>query len=241
MRIERFISPNELIYRLTVGDQSVRYHVGSIEQLWLIVYTHNTEAAILEEVSVSLTDDDLLLDVGANLGVYSSVAGTVGADVAAVEPLQGNGSVALKNIRLNCETAQLLPFALSDTNGVVGMKTKESSDVDDQAAIGGSNITASALRGDALVKRHLNRTPTAVKIDVEGSELEVLDGLSQTLSSDECRRVFLEVHTDQLPSEIGLSEFQAQLESFGFSTSIIEQRDQTGDEMADQVFIAGEK
>lgn len=241
MGVERFIPPNELIYGLTVGERSVRYYVGSIEQLWLIAYIHNTEAAILEEVSASLTEDDLLLDVGANLGVYSSVAGTAGADVAAVEPLQGNGSVALKNIKLNCEDAQLLPFALSDTNGLVGMEAKESSEVDDQAAIGGSSITVSALRGDVLVDRHLNRTPSAVKIDVEGSELEVLDGLSQTLSSDDCRRVFLEVHTDQLPSETGPSEVQAQLESCGFSTSIIEQRDQTGDEVADQVFIAGKK
>jgi hypothetical protein len=36
--------------------------------------------------------------------------------------------------------------------------------------------------------------PTFLKVDVEGSELDVFEGMTSALSSDGCRAVFCEVH-----------------------------------------------
>jgi hypothetical protein len=44
--------------------------------------------------------------------------------------------------------------------------------------------------------------PNAIKIDVEGHEFAVLQGLRQTLSNAACRRIGLEVHPGLLPSGI---------------------------------------
>lgn len=57
-----------------------------------------------------------------------------------------------------------------------------------------------------LADEFLNLTaPTAIKIDVEGFELNVLKGMSRTLNSESLKAVFLEVHFQEL-AEMGLRD-----------------------------------
>jgi methyltransferase FkbM-like protein len=59
--------------------------------------------------------------------------------------------------------------------------------------------------------------PRAVKIDVEGHEYAVLQGLHDTLSQPACELVCCEVHPKLLPSGRSLETVSGLLESLGFA------------------------
>lgn len=52
--------------------------------------------------------------------------------------------------------------------------------------------------GDSLVQADTLPRPTVMKIDVEGTELDVLHGLRQTLTEGRCRLVYCELHPNAL-------------------------------------------
>ena len=74
--------------------------------------------------------------------------------------------------------------------------------------------------GESLVTQGEVPPPNALKIDVEGFEKEVLEGLGSTLSSPEVHLIGIEVHFGLL-KERGLThaprEIEAMLKQHGFS------------------------
>lgn len=241
MGIVRFLPPDEFVYRLTVGDVAVEHRISSIKQLWLIAYTHDTEREILEELSETISDDDLFLDIGANVGVYAALAGAAGAAVSAVEPLQQNSALAKRSLERNCSEFTVLPFAVGADDDVAELETSGIGTIDDRASLGDGDVTVTVLRGDRLVETYLDRVPSIVKIDVEGAEQAVLEGLAETLDDDRCRRTYVEVHVGSTDAEAAIDAVRSQLETHGFAVSVLEERDQSGDAEADQVFVVGEK
>jgi hypothetical protein len=77
--------------------------------------------------------------------------------------------------------------------------------------------TVSVVEGDVLVKNDNLPTPTAVKIDVEGSEYAVIKGLQKTLADPRCRLVCLEIHPQFLPPGISPGDIITMLKSLGFT------------------------
>ncbi len=72
-------------------------------------------------------------------------------------------------------------------------------------------------RGDSLEAEIIR--PTVVKIDVEGAELDVIQGMALALSRPECRAVFCEVHfsiLEQNGSSLAPIEIQSLLRQYGF-------------------------
>jgi hypothetical protein len=59
--------------------------------------------------------------------------------------------------------------------------------------------------------------PAAVKIDVEGHEFAVLQGLKQTLTNSACRRLCLEVHSALLPSGLRQDGIMRFIRDCGFN------------------------
>jgi hypothetical protein len=72
-------------------------------------------------------------------------------------------------------------------------------------------ITVAVERGDALIAAGVVPTPTVIKIDTEGFELEVLTGLEHTLSSAALHTIGIEVHFGML-AERGQSGAPAMIE-----------------------------
>ena len=65
--------------------------------------------------------------------------------------------------------------------------------------------TMPASRGDSLVQAGRIPAPHFIKIDVEGHELSVVDGLTRMLERRECHGVLVEVHFSRL-DQAGLAE-----------------------------------
>ena len=148
----------------------------------------------------------LVFDVGANLGTMTRVFSSLRARVIAVEP----NPDCVRHIELTTsrDSVEVLPAAVGDKNGlgilkVSDRKDKMSSLSDewreavskenrDYAGMWTREITVPIVTLDALIERY--GLPFYIKIDVEGYEEQVLEGLSgrPSLLSFEFNRLFLD-------------------------------------------------
>ncbi len=134
------------------------------------------------------------VDVGANIGTYTLVASEAqGARVISIEPHPGTFSLLLENVRRNeRRTVTCLNVALSDHDGSVRLTDAPESplnrviDSDDETC---QSLTVPCWTMSAVC-RELGVEPHFVKIDVEGHERAVLNGLGNTATA--CKAIFVE-------------------------------------------------
>jgi FkbM family methyltransferase len=195
------------IGRLDYGDGQIQLGVTSRTELLSRIRPKTKEPWTVRWIERRLADNDVLWDVGANVGGYSLIAAYVarGARVVAAEPGFANYAALCDNIALNSLGGRVLPLpvALAGQTGLVALN------YDDLVAGGGNlRIDSTALgasaeaiytqpvlayRLDDLVERFDVPAPTLLKIDVEGAELEVLDGARRALARAELRGILVEV------------------------------------------------
>jgi hypothetical protein len=123
---------------------------------------------------------DNVIDAGASWGPYTITAGLLGANVTAFEPDTRIFPALLDNIQLNGLQVATYNIGLSDEKKVV--------DWDE-------------LKGMSLVNLDeiYNQKLDFIKIDVEGQELEVLRGASETIKKSK-PKILLEAHIGYGPS-----------------------------------------
>lgn len=176
-----------------------------------------------------LRPDDVLYDVGANIGAFTLIGGSrvpAGA-VYAFEPHVGNAASLLANVALNDlqGVVRVLSCALSGEVRMsafdydeLGAGTAFSHLADRPDATGEKGERSCELKLattiDRLIEEGAIRPADLVKIDVDGGELEVLTGMSAFLTGpDRPRAVQVEVNPAQASA---LLEF---MESRGFHLS----------------------
>lgn len=138
-----------------------------------------------------LRPDDLFVDVGANVGIYSVLAADIGASVIAVEPNQAAASVLQQNLAMNRANAEVYIAALSDRAGTVFFDSE--SDATGHISSHGVPVACQTL--DELLG---DRVAAGVKIDVEGAERLVLEGATRALQEQRLRCVQLEWNEQSL-------------------------------------------
>jgi FkbM family methyltransferase len=126
---------------------------------------------------------DTFVDVGANIGWFSLLASRqVGPEgcVVALEPEAGNFELLAHNAARN-ECYNVLPFRLaaSDSHGTAMLELDRENAGGHRLAETGQPVATARL---ADLVRSLGRTPALVKIDVEGAEVRVLDGMGSLLA-----------------------------------------------------------
>lgn len=150
---------------------------------------------IWEENVYRLEDDHLnrggiVLDIGANIGSFSIYCGLKGATVYAVEPEPNNLEVLKKNVELNNlqDSITIIDYGVSDFNGVAV--------IDDSG--GGSTIkdnkpgsTINIISFDDLLKKYNIEEVDVLKVDIEGSEKELILGASRE-SINKCNYITME-------------------------------------------------
>jgi FkbM family methyltransferase len=143
---------------------------------------------------------DTVWDVGANVGVYAAQFAERGAaNVVCFEPAPA--AVAALRHRFpegsaGANPVRIVPIALADRRGTATFSADGSSPNNQIGTSDGTKPTVEIQvrsADEALIEFALP-TPNVIKIDVEGYELEVIEGLSRLLASKELRSVFVEVH-----------------------------------------------
>jgi FkbM family methyltransferase len=145
--------------------------LGSQKAYWTGRYERQLQRFLRE----TLRPGDVFYDVGAHQGFFSVCAARLGARVYAFEPVAANLRHLHRNIELNGADVEVVPAAVSDAPGRVGLAAGASSA---QWRITlGDEVPATTL--DEFARDH--PAPRVVKIDVEGAELGVLRGATRLL------------------------------------------------------------
>ena len=199
---------------LTERDVTVGHGVASGLKFNAGAYNLDTvlgtyEMPVQEILAKYLQPEDIFYDIGANVGFFTIVAAKlVGSSgkVYAFEPEPENVSTLQHNIQINkflhvttiekavsCTTGQE-KLLLSDYCGGHTLATISSQANSRQA------INIDVISIDDLVKLKEIEPPTLVKIDVEGAEIDVLYGMSQTIK--ECKPIIIYEVDDKKPENL---------------------------------------
>ena len=166
--------------RFNTGQASPAFAFGTNEQ--------PVQAALAQHVK----SGDVVYDIGANVGFFSVIAARLVGEQGAVyafEPLPANAAQLRHNIDLNgFEQVHIFEYAVSNQSGqgelliaanVGGSALSTADPPPDQTGI----MPVEVVAIDDLIPAQVLRPPSAVKIDVEGAELDVLQGMRHTIEA----------------------------------------------------------
>jgi FkbM family methyltransferase len=170
-----------------------------------------------EEMSFALhllRPGDLFLDGGANVGVWSVLAASTGADVVAVEPAPDAVALLEQQARMNDFGPRLVVrcCALAEKPGTVRMTTGRDTAnavLEGGAADGPAAVEVPAETLDSLCR---DRPPTFIKLDLEGYEPAALRGGRRVLGAPELLALVVETfrpHTWQTEPLRGMEQLLA--------------------------------
>jgi FkbM family methyltransferase len=168
----------------------------------------------------TLTKDSILWDVGANIGIYSIYAGKVaGARVYSFEPSMMNLELLFRNVQENNLGNQvtIVPIALSNKNSVLDLfMSREDlhwagahNSIGQNINQGGKEMdrpkTSSQISatGSNLISNFALPTPTHIKIDVDGLESLVIQGLEDYLEN--IKFILVEIDAKNLNENLNIS------------------------------------
>lgn len=131
-----------------------------------------------------LRQDDLFVDIGANVGVYTVLAGAVvGANCISAEPVPETFQAFLDNVNLNHIYSKVKAhnIGLGEDTGTCQFTAKlgVANHVITNGHHTGNTIDVPVKKLDDLLE---GLTPSLIKIDVEGFETQVITGANRILS-----------------------------------------------------------
>ncbi|MCK0128885.1 FkbM family methyltransferase [Erythrobacter sp. F6033] len=174
-----------------------------------------------------LREDDVVLEVGANIGYYALMEASRCKKIYAIEPHPENVERLKRNIELNgYDNIEVQHAGFGEEDGKLKLYTSELSNWHTAKENPGSPtdfIEVDCHRIDTFAEA--NETPTFIKMDVEGFELEVLRGAKETLKK--IRHLFIELHGSLL-NEDEIREVLNNIEESGLKPSLVIQYDRPG-------------
>jgi FkbM family methyltransferase len=155
----------------------------------------------------------VMWDIGANIGLYSLYAARMrGCRVMAFEPAPANFSLLAKNIQINGleDMVSALPIALGDGARLDVLHLRDT-DPGGAFAVFGRNEPATQVKLaclgfsiDRFITDFAPPFPEHIKIDVDGSEEQIVHGAEHTLADPRVMSVSIELN-DRRPEPCAIS------------------------------------
>jgi FkbM family methyltransferase len=210
-----------------IGDRQIAYHAPSngVARFSGVLFLYEPG---LWRWMTGFRPDDVLLDIGANVGIYTiAAAGLFGVRVAALEPYGPNLEALRRNVTINrlADRVAVLPVAATDVErsgrlyhegGEAGAAAQHFETTEDGSDGTDAFDRVEGVPVDVLVERGTIPFPTRIKIDVDGNERAVIEGMTRTLADPRLHSIRLEVRW-HLPEGRAVVE---RVESFGFRAAI---------------------
>ena len=206
--IEAFFQARNTSELLTVEDNFLGARAGG-------------ESHVLEYLLEWLEPEDVAYDIGAFIGSHTVyMAKRVGENgrIVAFEPERKRYESALTNINLNhLKNVSLFNVALGAEFGEAFLCSDTGHCLNLMSFGNSLGQRVKIVPGDFLIKNEGLPMPKIVKIDVEGYEYYVIQGLQGTLRQSTCQALCCEIHPTMLPPDIKPQMIIDLLKSLGFT------------------------
>jgi len=198
-----FIEGTTLLIKRDLSGAASNYftHISDFEEMLFMLHL--------------LKSNKLFYDVGSNIGTWSILAsGVVGCNSIAIEPIKETYMQLLKNIEINKinKKVKTYNFALGGESDLVKMSNNYGAlnrVVENEEAFEFVEI----FKLDHIAKKQY---PNLIKIDVEGYEMEVINGAEETLLSQNIEAVIIELNGHSIKYGYSDTKINNKLLSLGF-------------------------
>lgn len=188
----------------------LKYYCMGWIPLWRSQTLFSKEPEMIEWID-KMDKDEILWDIGANVGLYSVYAGLKGMSVFAFEPSALNTFLISKNIEVNNlkDNVSLFPIAVSDKNefGYLNMTStdlggalNEFNETDIKTVGEGLYQTDVVFKQgmfaysiDELIEKYNFDIPDYIKVDVDSIEDRIVYGADKTLLNKKVKGIFVEL------------------------------------------------
>ncbi len=208
----RSISSNEFIqmldpkFKVKFNNRNFTFRIGHGRLFWRAKTILTEEPLMISWVN-SMTPSDVVLDIGANVGMYSVLMADKVKTVYACELDTLNLAILKENLYLNglLDKVKVIPFACGSKAEMMDVKFRSMSYGDALQLISGGDKTYTLgshpdttgyvtsvlqLSLDELFDDTNLARPNKIKVDVDGNELTVLSGTSRLLCG--AREIYFE-------------------------------------------------
>lgn len=204
---------NNIRYHISKIFNKIRYHKLKIHDYEMYVDLNDEgiskdlynikgrEFFSSQYVSRIIQPDEIILDIGANIGYYALMEGSLARSgkVYALEPIVSNYDLLLRNIALN-QYKNITPYryAIGDQNGEGEMYVYDKCNwcsftkTEETQIIG--TISVPILTIDTFVDNYMEECPTFIRMDVEGYENSIFKGAKQTVKKSQNLKLCIEIH-----------------------------------------------
>jgi len=209
---------NKPFIEKVIDKEILKYYCPSTLSLSRSKDFIETEPETIEWLN-QINRGDYLLEIGSNIGNYSIYAAKIRkCNVIAIEPYYRNFSTLVDNILLNNEGEKIKAFCIGAGNitnleyfnlestgeGAAGKNLFGAKDKT------GTKISVPIYRMDYFFEKYHLKLPNFIKIDVDGYEKNVIDGMQKMLSASELISVIIEIYTgDEKHYNYILNEFSS--------------------------------
>lgn len=184
------------------------------------------EFPVLWWVEHCVDENDVFIDIGSNIGNYSLLAAKKNASVFAFEPNQEVLSIQKIQLLLNSfHNVNLYQQAVGNKDGSttffledLGMSGASSIE---QKSVTAHKVNIPMITLDSFVREQKIKHIRLIKIDAEGAEMLIFEGMKKTLSSQKVDYIIWEV--TNLEANV-LEKTLISLKKGGYSTEILKKQ-----------------
>jgi FkbM family methyltransferase len=175
------------------------------DRIFLALYTgykRYFEAGPIERLQDFIPTGSVVVDVGANVGFFSSCFAQWvgdGGEVISIEPEDRNYETLISTLKREglLGRVRALKAVAAATSGTMFLEINHLHPADHKISRDGTGVVVEAVRLDDLVQDKGSLRPSLIKIDVQGAEMLVLQGAPDILGVSGAA-LFIELHEDGL-------------------------------------------
>jgi len=211
-KLKRILERPPYIFDQQVEGTEIRFVVHT----WIEYHnrardSYTGEPDMVEFIKGNLKTGDVFWDIGANVGAYALLAAKLipNLEIFAFEPYIPTYAHLWDNIAINRCNDSVVPLCmgLSDLTRMDRLGVSDPRAGSSEHVLGGGNFDVTqpsiAMRGDDAIGILGVKTPSVVKMDVDGYEVRVLRGMSGMLNGDQLRSMIIEVDERSTATDVG--------------------------------------
>jgi FkbM family methyltransferase len=195
------LNPNKLIIR-NIQEYKMYlnlYDFGLSKQLFINGIREPECTRIMKQI---LKKDMIIAEIGANIGYYALMEASIigeNGKIYAIEPFPPNFELLKKNIELNSyeKIIELYNIAISNKPGITKLYIKDKHNLCNMLDSECKDfIEVETKTLDDFIEN--KKLPDLIRMDVEGYEYYILEGMKKTLEKCDSCKMFIEVHPYQM-------------------------------------------